>query len=285
MRIKKKNTNEYLLTEDGVWVRNLCKQDSLPIDINNSFLKDYNLLLENEFRNKKNKLQNLEISSYIENFIIISDGYNFLERHKLLSQFPFKEIAILAVNGALANWGLVGKNCPRELLRPINWYIVNNPYPECKKFLPVKHNYYPPCIASSRTNYEFASLYRGGTVVYYPVINEDYCGLTNSADFLIDDYRNPICAAIGLAYKMGAKKILLFCCDGSFESERPASQQLENGLWCYPQHLISQNIIDAILFWLKKVNISVADCSNGKKLENATYITSDKITEFFKNNE
>jgi hypothetical protein len=196
-----------------------------------------------------------------------------------------KEVAIIATNGALSNWRLVGKKCPVELHRIINWYVVNNPYLECKKFLPTKHSYYPPCIASSRTNTEFVDQYKGGIMLYHPVPNNRYKGLSESADFLIDDYRNPICAAIGLAYRMGVRKLLLFCCDNSFEEQRPASEKMDNGLWSYPQQFISQNIIDGNLFWLKESGVSIANHSSGKNFHHAPYITSEQVMEFFQDEE
>jgi hypothetical protein len=279
MRIKKKNTSEYLLTEDGIWVRNICKPESVALDLNDFSKPDCSLFLQNEFNNKKKRLQSFEINSTIRNAVIVSDGYDFAEKQKILAQLPFKEVTIFAVNGALSNWKLVGKQS--ELQRAINWYVVNNPYPEVKKFLPTKHAYYPPCIASCRTHPEFTHQYKSGVMLYSPVPDSHYAGLFSS-EIMIDDYRNPICAAIGLAYQMGAKKIVLFCCDDSFAEERPASVRLENGLWSYPQQFISTNIIDGMLFWLKQAGISIVNCSSGRNLNNASYISAEQIMEFFK---
>jgi hypothetical protein len=281
MKIKKYKTNEYYLTEDGVWIRNFIL-DSKPLDINkNISIPAYNLFLKNEFQNLKRKLQFFEPKSF-KKIVIISNGFDFENKQKFLSNLNFKDVAILATNNSLSQWKLVGNNCPTELKRAITYYIVNNPYPECTKFLPTKHNYYPSCVASCRTNSDFLNKYKGSVTLYHPVDNMYYSGVSNTADFSIDDYHNSICAAIGLAYKMNVQKLLLLGCDDSFKEKRSSSIQLENGLWTYPQQIFSQNIIDGNLFWLKNTGIEIANCSSGKNLLNATYIIPEHIEEFFK---
>jgi hypothetical protein len=44
---------------------------------------------------------------------------------------------------------------------------------------------------------------------------------------------------------------------------------------------MSQQIIDANLYWLKQEGVEIADHSSGAKYENATYITEDRIVSFF----
>jgi hypothetical protein len=284
MIIKKhKNRNEYVLTSDGIWVRNFCKQDVSSIDVN-SFLneEEYHCILNNEFENNKLNFNQSYQTIQFPNIIIVSDGYDFINKQKILSKLPYKEVAIFAVNGALRDWKLVGKNCTNDMKRSIDWFIVNNPYPECKKFLPKNHSYYPRCLASSRTNSEFIKQYQGDVVLYQPSSDENYSGVFYGIEKSIDDYRNPICAAISLAYRFGVKKLGLFCCDNSFIDERPSAEKLDNGLWCYPQHKISQRVIDANLYWLSQNNIKIFDCSSGEKYEHASYISIDEISIFFK---
>ena len=97
----------------------------------------------------------------------------------------------------------------------------------------------------------------------------------------IDDYRNPVCAALGIAYRMNAKKIMLFCCDDSFVDERPAAEKLENGLWAYPQHKISYRIIDGIGYWLKEKEIGIMNHSSGIKYVNIPYISQENLLNYF----
>ena len=279
---KHKNRNEYAVTSDGVWVRNFNLPDVSPIDVNN-FLNEteYHYILNNEFKNKKVKFNN-QINKF-SNIVIISDGYDFTKKQEILAQLPYKEVAIFATNGALKNWKLVGKNCPIPMQRNINWFVINNPYPECKKFLPITHSYYPRCLASSRTNTEFISKYKGDIVLYQPTSGEKYSGLFSNSEGIIDDYRNPICAAISLAHRCGVQKLVLLCCDDSFEKERPAAEQLDNGLWCYPQQKVSQRIIDANLYWLSQSGVKIRDCSSGMKYNYANEISLEKISDFFIN--
>jgi len=244
---------------------------------------DQELIIDNELDNFAQHYALIDNEDvFFRSIVVVSDGYNFVEKQKILARLP-KEIGILAVNGALKNWKLVGENAP--LKRAIDYYIVNNPYPDCKQFLPTNHRYYPRCIASIKTNPEFLRSYLGLKYLYSPTKNELYSGPHLDSSYTIDDYRNPICAAIGLAYRFRATKILLFCCDDSFNYEKPTAIKLENGLWHYPQQELSQKIIDANCYWLKKNKIEVADCSSGRKLENATYIKNNEedIVEYFKN--
>lgn len=283
MLIKKhKNKNQYLV-QNGIYVRDFSAYGIPAIDVN-QFLHDtdYELCMENELSNIVLKHPTIDTEPIIHpNVIIVSDGYQFSEKQKLLASIP-KDITIIAVNGALKNWTMVGEKS--ELKRAINYYVINNPYEESLNFLPRNHRYYPKCIASVRTNAKFIDSYLGAKFLYAPAQNINYSGTGLKADYYIDDYRNPICAALGLAYRFRANKILLFCCDDSFADERPGAEQLENGLYCYPQQIVSKNIIDANCFWLKKQKISVANCSNGGNYVNASYINSEvnEILEYFK---
>lgn len=281
MRIKKhSNRNEYALTEDGIWVRNLTKKNTSCFDINNLTKSDCSVLLENELENSKNRFPYFEIKNhYHPKVIIVSDGYDFSNRQEALASLP-KDVIVLAVNRALANWKLVGDNATKK--KAINYYVVNNPFQECKKFLPKKHRYYPKCIASNRTNFEFLESYRGEKYLYEPMYDSYYKTSLADEPCKIDDYRNPICAAVALSYAFQAEKIALFCCDNSFEQDMSGSVKLDNGLYCYPQQMMCQNILDNMFYWLKSKEIEVKDCSSGRKYKNATYINLNELNDFFK---
>lgn len=279
MRIKKKYNNEYLLSSSGVWVRNLLKSTRY-VDINKLTQgSDYQLVLENELQNRDQRVTHIDKVDEVHPYcIIVSDGYKFLERQEFLKQLPSREITILGVNGTLAKWNLSYK-------RNMGFYIVNNPYPECMGYMPTKHRYFPRCIASTRTYPKFIADYKGYLLTYVPVPQIDYRTPSRTSEYKIDDYRNPICAAISLAYQFGVQRLLLYCCDDSFEDQRPAAIQLENGLWNYPQQMISHSIIDAHLYWLKLATdreIRVGNYSSGPKYSNAEYINSDEgVLNFF----
>jgi hypothetical protein len=281
MRIKKHtNKNEYLLTGSGVWVRNFCKPHIKAIDINDfGNHEDHDLFVKNEFRNLEKRYAIVEEEKYnFSNVIIASDGYQFRERQELLGQFD-GQTYIIATNGALAEWKLMESE--RTTRRNISFYLVNNPYANCLHYLP-RSKYAPICIASSRTNPEFLESYQNNVYLYRPTHNQLYSGPRMGGSVYIDDYRNPICAAIHLAHKFQVKKILLFCCDDSFAEERPAAVKLENGLWTYPQQIMGQQIIDGMLYWMKQKGVKTGCCGSGINHNNATYIPDSKLHEFFK---
>jgi hypothetical protein len=285
MRIKKKKQNEYFLTEDNIWVRNLCRKNTYK-DINKFATTDeYKLFLKNESKNQIGGGRTAEVVKKYKKVIILSDGFDFKEKQKILSDLDFKKVAILATNGALAKWDLVGENCPYEKRRSINYYLVNNPYSDCLNFLPKKHSYYPPCIASSRTEPEFVKNYKGNLAFYHPSLSDMYAGPKLGKMFQMDDYRNPICAALSFAYKMGAEKIVLMCCDDSFKENRPGSINLEKGFYCYNKQLVSKNILDAMCFWLKKENITVKQHCSGFVFNHASYIELGDIKGFLDTDE
>ena len=280
MFIKKhKSKNQYILTQ-SVFVRDFTNDNCIPLDINQlSSNTDESLYIDNEFENFTQRYANIDNENlHHSKVVIVSDGHNFKSKQDVLAKLP-KDVAIIGVNGSLKYWKLLGNS---DLKRAINYYVVNNPYKECTEFLPTQHRYYPKCIASSRTNPGFLKKYLGNKYIYTPVENEKYSGIERFTNYKIDDYRNPVCAAISLAYRFAASKILMFCCDSSFADERPGAEKLDNGLWCYPQQQLSKSIIDSMFYWLNCKKIEIGDCSAGGKYNNAKYIESeDDVVRYF----
>mgnify|MGYP003349337738 FL=1 len=156
-------------------------------------------------------------------FRSVSDGYDFEKKQSILSRLP-NDVKFIGVNGALTKWNVSN--------RSLSWYVVNNPYKECMRYLPRRSKVLPKCIASLRTNHAFLSAYKGTKYRYLPTGNGKFSGIgTKETLWQVDDCRNPICAAIELAYRFGAERILLFCCDDSFHVERPGAEKLSNGLY------------------------------------------------------
>lgn len=282
VRIKKtKDGNEYIRA-GGIWIRNFTKTSIPFLNINKMYSEfDYTVALRNELENTTHNLT--DISDELLRFdkaVIVSDGYNFEKKYKLLSKLP-EDVAVLAVNGALSKWG-----SPQvDDFRAINLYIVNNPYDECMSYFPRKTNYFPSCLASIRTNPKFVTSYIGNIYSYTPSQDIGF-GKQGTKRYCIDDYRNPVCAAIGLCGQFQVKKLMLFCCDDSFEDERPAAEHLPNGLYAYPQQIKSHEIIDANLYWLthqENIEVTASDYSNGPEYVNAEYIPDEEsMIEFFK---
>ena len=273
-----------MLTPQNKWVRNFTASTVPFLDINNTIdIKDHFLFLQNEIQNGFQRHQWVDSEKiYCPNVVIVSDGYNFKEKHKVLAQLP-KNVTIIGVNGSLAKWEIAARN--------INYYVVNNPYDECTRYLPKRGKVWPKCITSPRTNQKFMSNYRGTKLRYYPVNEQSYTTLgVKEVQWQIDDYRNPVCAAIGLAYRFGVERLLLLCCDDSFKEERAGAVKLKNELWMYPQHEVAHGLIDGNLYWLRSQphqEVLTGDCSSGPNYTNASYIEEDKILSFFgiENNE
>ncbi|CAE7860325.1 colH [Symbiodinium microadriaticum] len=245
--------------------------------------EDRKLLTENEKINDKLSLANISDEEVeLQKVVIISDGYNFEERHKLIKNFP-SDVSVIAVNGALKKWSMSDRS-DTENFRTVNVYLVNNPYTECLRYLPHKSStYYPTCVASSRTSPEFLKQYRGNMYLYTPSPESSF-GYDPPRKYRIDDYRNPICAAVGLAYRFKAEKIMLMCCDDAFEDQRAGALELENQLWVYPQQKLAEKVIDANLYWLKNSgDVEISSYSDGADYTNAAYITTDEeAIQFFK---
>lgn len=261
-----------------MWVRNFNLPAVQYIDINKTIKsQDHFVFLKNETQNNFNKYSWIDSEKlYHPNIVIVSDGYDFQKKHEVLSELP-KSVTLIGVNGSLAKWQIK--------TRSLNYYVVNNPYPECIKFLPKTSNILPKCIASPRTNFDFLNNYKGTKYRYYPVNEKTYASLGNNECFYqIDDYRNPICAAIGLAFRFGVEKLLLFCCDDAFKDERPGAIKLENNLYTYPQHETAHGLIDGNLYWLKNKPYQETfikyHCS-GPQYNNAEYINESDILSFF----
>jgi hypothetical protein len=278
-RVKKHpNGNQYVLTPQNMWVRNFTLDNVQFLDINKSITQaDHFVFLENEFRNNNNRYTWVDSENFDMRYVaIVSDGYDFATKQKLLANLP-KEVSIIAVNGALNKW-MIPNRSP-------NWYVVNNPYPECMRYLPRRSRVLPRCIASCRTNHNFLSAYKGAKYRYFPTSDDVYAGIGKTeASWHVDDYRNPICSAIDLAYRFGAEKILLFCCDDSFKNERPGAMQLDNGLHQYPIQSIAHGLIDAKFYWLTQhpyFDYVLGDHSSGEKYRFAPYIAEEDFLSFF----
>lgn len=279
---KHKNKNDYLINE-GTFIRDLTKPNVVPIDINDLYQnKDYQTILTNEQTNLARRYVILDKETIrINKVVIISDGYGFEETHRELYKLP-KDVTILAVNGALKNWKLVGKNCPEDQKKAINYYIANNPYDECQWFLPRNHSYYPRCIASARCNHEFLSKYQSEIkYIYNSTPDQNYSGINSIGFNKFDDYRNPICAALSLSYFFGALKIAILCHDETYKDFRDGMIKTATENFCYPQQIKSKLFIEGMCYWLSKAGIKLACNSKSLFLNNTEYIENETLVNFF----
>jgi hypothetical protein len=271
MRIRKdEKTRNHFIRSDGVWVRDFTKPNSMPVTPN-ALVKPHDkaLIVENEFQNRALNIGNIcDEKLSFQKVIIISDGYSFSKRVDFINSLS-NDVAVFAVNHVLTKWRQLG------FKKAVNLYVVNNPYQEAKSYLPRKSKYYPACVASLRTNAQFMTEYKGTTYVYEPVPEEGF-GQKGDSLYYIDDYRNPICAAVGLAYRMRAQKVMLLSCDEAFTEKKDGAAQLTNGLYSYPQQIMAHDLIDASFYWLNKRGVKTANYSDGPENKHATYITTDE---------
>lgn len=273
MQFKKYQNNNYVLS-DKYWVRDFTKNFK-PYDLNTITLKsDYKDLIQNEIIVKSLNIPEIGSEKFnFENCLIVSDGYQFNKYKHLLISLP--NVCVIGVNRALAKW----KDENGLLKRQMNFFLVNNPYSECLSQLP-KHRYFPKCVVSNRTYPDFIKQYEG-TLYRYSPVGERFFTSGSDGYYQIDDYRNPICAAIGLSYKFKVKKLALFCCDDVFDTERPAAEQIHNGLWMYPQHKVSHSLINGNLYWLRKSGVEIQDFSMGLKYDDIETNNVENIGSFF----
>lgn len=275
MRIKKyPSGNSYIKTPNGMWVRNLTALNVPFIDINRTVSDDDHFkFIENEFENNLQRYPWIdEENFYFEKAIIVSDGYGFDKKHEILNELD-DEVIIIGVNKVLKKW----KN-----KRKINLYVANNPYEECLNYLSSGSKINPTCVFSERTYYGFLQNYTGARMFRYsPTQEESYSGtVSKGRKWYIDDYRNPICASLGLCYRFNIKKIMLFTCSEGFKDFRPGSTNLKEDIWIYPQQKIVNDIIDANMYWMKDAKIDLASYSEACNYENANDIKEENVVEW-----
>lgn len=271
------NKNHYLLTPEGYWVRDFTKK-VFPQDINNLITdQEFNIFAENELTIKTMNIANID-NEFIrkDKVVIVSDGHQFESKKHLLKKLP-RDVVVIGTNRSLAKWS--------HDIR-MDYFLINNPYKEAMSCLP-NINYIPKCIVSCRTYPNFIKFYRkikGVLFKYVPTKIKKY-GSINESAYYVDDYRNPICASINLAYRWGVKKLMLFCCDDVFSGERQGSIKVKDDFYMYPQHKISHSFIDGCMYWLKRQEfnqVQVVDHSQGVEYQNAPYIKEDDIEGFFR---
>lgn len=266
------NKNDYCLSRSGHWVRNFTKAATRPSDINDiTSLEDMKIILDNEFKNGLKKYQTMENTVH-DKIVIIGDGYNFEDSVKAIESLP-PDVIVFGINKAFAKW---------TSERRLNYYIVNNPYQECLYFYPQVVRFWPRCVASIRTFSPFLEAYQGVVYTYMPTESEAYSGpFRENTINQIDDYRNPVCAAVSLAYKFKVKKLALLSTLEMYTEERPGTFSVKGGLWTYPQQKTAHDLVDANLYWMQKAKINVAYANSGLDYEFATYITVADLKRFF----
>jgi hypothetical protein len=232
------NSNEYLKV-GNYWIRNFGGTSLNPLDINKLHVeKEIEDIINNEINNTK--LRHPVIDSETirgRDMLIVSDGYGF-ENHKLFDKLR-KDICVVTVNHAARFW---------ECSRFPNFFLMNNPTENAMSCLPTRN--FPRLLSSRRTCHRFLQSYNNITYFYDPVPQEDYSSpIFKESQTLVDDYRNPVCAAISLAHKYQIGNIYLAFCSNAYTENRDGTEEVSKGLYQYPAQKTGDEIIDGNLFW------------------------------------
>lgn len=236
---KHKNRNEYLKVEN-YWVRNFGKEDVDKRDLNILYdEKEYKQIIANEINNNNLEHTNVASENFVfDNMIIVSDGYNFEQHKESIPNLP-ENTCIITVNQAFRLW--------QSTVYP-EYYLICNTSESAMSVLPTK--IFPKLFASKRTYSTFVKRYKNIIYFYDPVPDFTYQSpYTKESELLIDDYRNPICACLGLAYSLRVSRIFLAYCSHAYKEHRDGTELLEEGIYQYPQQKLADKIVDGNLFW------------------------------------
>lgn len=264
---KHPNRNEYLKVEN-IWVRNFAKKHVDPKDLNTLYdASDIKDLVENEIIN--NKLNHPNIANEATTFskmIIVSDGYNFSEHADIFKIMP-EDTCLVTVNQALKLWN--------ASIFP-NYYLVLNTGENAMPLFPDR--LYPRLIASRRIYHDFLTYYKNVIYFYDPVPDTYYQSqMAKESLLLVDDYRNPICACIGLANYFKVDKLYLAFCSHAFKEYRDGTIKLGDGLYQYPQQRLADQVVDGNLFWLNatKPNMQIYHTGIKNSFMFSRYLSKD----------
>ncbi len=238
-----KDRNEYSLA-NNLWVRNFTRDDTKALDINELYSEnEIRLCIENEIKNSKLAVPNISTEDFdFNSVIIISNGYGFRENHKQLIESikTYDGRQVICVNNTVIAWN--ANKYP-------NFYLTNSFYRLSAM------NFLPRLICSQRIDYDFLKSYRNNKFVYSPTPNYKFSS-PNAIDetCFIDEYRNPICAALACAYKFKASRIFLAFCSEGYEKQRDGMIDVGNGIFMYPQQQLANNLINHMIFWYRYSN-------------------------------
>jgi len=274
-----KNGNQYKHVENNIWVRNFTLNYNKPVDINKLFdEKEISTFIFNENKNIFSKFTKFEPKDLSQkNIIITSDGFGFENINEVLNGINLNKKFIILTNNALKKWDNL-KVLP-------DLFVENNPFKEALNN--ISYKYYPNCLISTRTFYQFVNNYKYKNInLYNPTPLEFYNPITKIDDSkYLDDYRNPICAAINYSYLCNAKNIFFLYCSEAFEEEKPATILHNDGIhYQYQQNKLSEKIIDSMIFWIRKNNKSCNVFYHGldKTFKFASYIEKEDLIKILK---
>lgn len=278
MRIRKVQGHRYALSPGGIWVRDFVSTKQTGPDISNiTKVEERGVLLLNRILNRaaKPNVQDMNPKKRPK-VLVVSDGLGFKDIGPVLEGLP-KDVYVIGVNRALSKWGADW--------RPMNLFLANSPYQDAMRMLWKHRNKpWPPCLVSSRVFPGFLEAYEGPLFLYEPACEENFAWRVESGCLRLDDYRNPVCAAVCLAERCLVDRLAFLCCDDSFREERAGSVPAREGHWCYPAQIVAHGVIDSMLGWMEscgREGVRFADSSHGPEYTHANYIPKEALAAFF----
>lgn len=241
---KHPNQNEYLKCEN-YWIRNFAGTNVNPVDVNKFFRQEeVSYLVDNEVRNSNHRYPVLEpeLFNRFKDVLIVGDGLGF-DQHKLF-KMARPNLCCITVNSAARFW---------QASLPIEFLIVNNPSSTAMNGLPIRNH--PKLIANRKTHYPFIKNYKNIIYLYDSVADEEYqTSMSKNSDLHLDDYRNPICAAISLAHKYCKGNLYLAFCSSGYPEEKDGAIKVDENFYQYPAQKTADSIVDGNLFWYNFAN-------------------------------
>jgi hypothetical protein len=271
--------NQYALSDSKkIWIRNFGVLHANPLDINSLYSEDeIKIIINNELVNNYHKNSSYEPENLADkNVFIVSDGYGFEKSFEMINSLEIKNSYIILTNNSLKLWE-IKKYLP-------SLFVVNNPYKDC--LANINKKIFPRLLASSKTYPEFFKNYnfKAGLYIYHSTPQINYqAPVKNDYSNYIDDYRNPICAALINCFYGNAKKIYLMSCSDGYKEERHGSY-LVNNVYQYPQQTLADEIINLNIFWYlaNKPQTTIKYFGINKSFCFAQYIDQEQFEEEFK---
>lgn len=274
-RIKVASDKSRYLLSGEKWVRDFTK--SAGKDINKLYDRDsIRKSIENETVIRGMNLPLIDRENYFHSdVVIVSDGFDVESCKDLINFLGKNKTVIIGVNGVMS--------CSLQI-RP-SFYLINEIDSDAMSYFPARMSILPPLIASVRSHPEFVSRYkarRAAVYNYVPTGSDQFSSKLFSCSYTVDDYRNPICAALNLAFRWGANRILLLAPHDLFKENREGTKKINSGLYIYPQQMTAHNFVDGCLHWLKEYNgCESFAVTSGPEFTNAKNVSSAEATRIF----
>jgi hypothetical protein len=264
--------SQYFVTNNQKLIRNFINQNH-GYDLNNLYsAQDIKSVIINEGSIKTMNLSGIDKENkFSATVAIVSDGFDIAKCENLINNLGRLGITVIGTNGCMT--------CKSRVIPSV--YLFNS-VDNVSSWFPNTLQVLPPCIVSVRSNPEFVKKYRSRNKLMYtyvPTPNKNFGSNYFNSFYTVDDYRNPICAGINLAFRWQASRIILIAPHDLFSEERPGTKKIAQNIHIYPQQELAHSFIDGSLYWIKEAGIETWVISSGPKFEFATNFEPEQVIE------